>query len=339
MIPMAKTIDMTTLRARIWIAVLFALPVDTARAQQGAAEIYVRTEGQTTVNLLSGANGRERVLYSHTKTGTTDVRVSPDAGRVALIEWSEGPLPADPHSTRIAQPSLVVVDTSGTVLFRATDSIQRYDWCGSTCIAAIAGVYSETDVGFIPSGLQILDVSTGYARAIERMRPLAVRWVSAHNALYIQSGERSSPLKIYKYDLASGVLTPTAHRDLDFSPSGRFYLYRVLGEPPQLVDSNNDAAVRLSVAPNVDIEGWLGGANDVLVGVKRSALIDSLRKHRLVRTVSELPKEPKEYVLIDAATGATLRQVVGDETPWRGRGGRLLIKASGRLAALTTARE
>lgn len=331
---------MTTLRVRAWTVVLLAMPVGAAHAQQNAAEIYVRTEGQTTVNLLRGANGRERVLYKHAKAGTTNVRVSPDAGKVALIEWSEGPLPAHPHATRIAEPSLVVVDTSGTVLFRSPDSIQRYDWCGLTCIVAITGVYAENEPGFIPSGVQILDLNTGRTRAIDGIpRPVAVRWVPAQNALYIQSAERTAPPRIYKYDLGSGALLPTARRDLDFSPSGRYYLYRALGEPPELVDSNNDAVVPLSLAPNVDVEGWLGGANDVLIAVKRSALVDSLRKHRLVRLQSELPKEPKEYVLIDATTGATVRRVVGEETPWRGRSGRPLIKASGRLAALTTARE
>lgn len=331
---------MTTLRARTWIAVLVVAPICAAHAQQNAAEIYVRTEGQTTVNLLSGVNGRERVLYSHTKSGTTNVRVSPDAGKVALIEWSEGPMPAHPHSTRIAQPSLVVVDTSGTVLMRSPDSIQRYEWCGPTCIAAITGVYAENEPGFIPSGLHILDLNTGRTRAIDGIpRPVAVRWVPAQNALYIRSAERTAPPRIYRYDLGSGVLVPTARRDLDFSPSGQYYLYRALGEPPELIDSNNDAAVPLTIAPNVDVEGWLGGASDVLVAVKRSALVDSLRKHRLVRLQSELPKEPKEYLLIDATTGATVRRVVGEETPWRGRGGRPLIKASGRLAALTTARE
>ncbi len=48
---------------------------------------------------------------------------------------------------------LVIVDTSGTVVFTVDEDVRRYVWCGgSGKVAVLTGPARETDLAFEPDG-------------------------------------------------------------------------------------------------------------------------------------------------------------------------------------------
>ena len=127
---------------------------------------FTRLQPGNTVEILDLRRGQWHRVYRSSSWALTDLTVAPSGDRLALLSWTEGVLSGHDYSVP-PSPELVVLDTLGRKL-AAVPKVQRYDWCGPACLVYITGEYEESDIGFLPGGVGMLDVATGKTTALRR---------------------------------------------------------------------------------------------------------------------------------------------------------------------------
>jgi len=222
-----------------------------------------------TVHLMNPETGASRTIYRSTRWGTRDLTVSPTGAYFGLLEIDAGIV--EGHQYRVSPRSeLIVLDTNGVVAQKIARDVQRYAWCGSSCLVYVVGGSDETDLGFRPSGAAISDFVTGQRTSFAGPPwPYEVAWGAFDSSVYLSYPGPGGSREIFRFPLPAGPLTLTGHRDLVFSFDGTFYLSSA-GDPdarPRVYSSKTDREVGFSDLDKLGIPvQWLpSGGSDLLI--------------------------------------------------------------------------
>jgi len=274
------------------------------------------------VDVLNPVTGATRTVYRSTRWATRDLTVSPTGVYLGLLELDAGIV--EGHQYRVSPRSeLIVLDTNGLVVQRIARDVQRYAWCGSSCLVYVIGGSDETDLGFHPSGAAISDFVTGQRTALAGPPwPYEVTWAPFDNSVYLEYPGPGGAAQIFRFPLPTGPLTLTGHRDLVFSFDGKFYLSSG-GHPeqrPQVYSSETDRELTLSDLDRLGVPvQWLpSGSSDLLVRPsvpvqKPSRPVDP--RKTFVFTQGGSPPD-QDYSVYDVATHRVVRSLHGYFAPW-----------------------
>lgn len=253
------------------LSLLTAIALSTPNGRLvGQTVTFARIQTNNSIEILDLESRTWRKVY-RSPTWITELSVGPSSDRLAFLAWREGVI--EGHDYVIPPASeLIVIDTTGKVLALRVANVQRYAWCGSSCILYITGEYEESHYNFRPQGIGILDIKTGKTRDLPSpSTPIGITWAAFDSAAYIKNLPPPGEAFIYRLDLAALTLEPTRLKDHVFSPTGRYYLYD--GE-------FTDTLVVYETGTNqpVDLEsfrrgalliGWASAREDVLLAVRR----------------------------------------------------------------------
>ncbi len=190
---------------------------------QTIARAVAGGSGHDLVQLLNAGTGAAKTIYTSSTWRTTNISISPAGTYIAFLEVDLGSLNGP---RRWIKNTLVVLDTAGVVVRRIAGDVQRYGWCGSSCVACVTGVTDETDLHFQPTGALVVDVSTGSIKTWPIASwPYLFEYAVFDSSLYVAYGAPpNGDLVIARYDARRNEVVPTSHKGLAFSFDGRFYL-------------------------------------------------------------------------------------------------------------------
>jgi hypothetical protein len=243
-----------------------------ARAQTTAT--FTRLQPGNTVEILDLRKGQWHRVYRSSSWGLTDLTVAPSGDRLALLSWTEGVVSGHDYSVP-PSPELVVLDTLGRKL-AAVPKVQRYDWCGPGCLIYITGEYEESDIGFLPGGVGMLDVATGKTTALPApSSPTGITWGKIDSAAYVKNAGGPGEARIYRIDIVRRTMAPTELLDHQFSPTGRYYLHRPVGADSFAVyETRTNAPVDVSTLQSeARVIGWASSSEDVLLATRKPAAV------------------------------------------------------------------
>ena len=235
-----------------------------------AARTFGRIQGDNSVEILDLRTETWHRIYRSPKWGATGLSVAPSGDRLAFLSWTKGTVSGHDYAVPPAA-ELVVIDTAGRAIV-SVPNVQRYDWCGETCLIYITGVYEETDVGFHPSGVGMIDVTTRTTTALPAPPyPIGIRWGPLDGAAYVKNAPEDGEPRIFRVDLQSRTLSPTELRDHLFSPTGRYYLHRPhFSDSMMVYDTRSNAPVDISkLVREAKPIGWAPLKDDVLLALRR----------------------------------------------------------------------
>jgi hypothetical protein len=297
-------------------------------AAQGAgtqpATTFARVETYNSLEILDLKRQAWRRIHQ-VPGWATELTVSPSNERVAFLSWAEKQsLQGDPQ----LYSELLVTDTSGKVLPTKIQQVQRYAWCGPTCLVYITGQKEEGYVGFTPDGIGILDLATGQTTRLPApSTPKAITWAAFDRAVYIKNWPRQGEALIYRLDLGTRTLEPTRLLDYAFSPTGRYYLHQD-GFADSLVvrDTRTNAAVNLDeMRREALVLGWASPSEDVLLTVKRPPRRTSAEGRPTVKKPTD--HEPEvTYKVYNLTQRRMIRTVKGYLRSWAAPDNKLLVQ-------------
>jgi hypothetical protein len=298
----------------------------TASLMAGSLRAQIPTFGRlwpgNYVEILELQRNTWRRVYQSPAWSTTALSVSPDGGRIALLAWAEGKVVSE----------LVVIDTAGRVLAPGVPQVQRYDWCGATCIVYLTGLYDESHYGFRYGAVGMLDIGSGETRSLPSpTTPIGILWLDFDSSAYVKNLPRRGEAYIYRLDLAHRKLEPTRLHDHVFSPTGRYYLYEgEFTDTLVVYDTRTNTPVDIETFRRGSIPlGWVSAREDLLLAVKRPPP----RRGPLGRPRPRDPKEVQPYVLYrvyDLPRRVVRDSVVGHLKDWAGSGNLRLVERDGK---------
>jgi hypothetical protein len=253
------------------LAMLVALALlGTTVACGQAARTFARIQGDNGVEILDLRKESWHRIYRSPKWGVTGLSVAPSGDRLAFLSWIKGTVSGHDYAVPPAA-ELVVIDTAGRAI-ASVPNVHRYDWCGETCLIYITGVYRESEVGFHPSGVGMIDLTTGRTTALPAPRyPIGIRWGPLDGAAYIKIAQEDGQLRILRVDLRNRASSLTDLKDHLFSPTGRYYLHRPHFTDSMMVyDTRSNAPVDIStLLREAKPIGWAVLNDDVLLALRR----------------------------------------------------------------------
>ncbi len=322
----------------VWfVVVVLSVGPLSAQTNTSPVQIYARLEPGNLVQLVDSSTGRSKTVYASPKWATRDLTVSPDGRRLALLEIDAGIV--EGVNYRIPPRSeLVILDASGTLLHRVARDVQRYVWCGTSCLAGILGTEDETDLGFRPIGAFVLDLATGDSSPLPGPPyPSQLTWAAFDSSVYL----RYSGPRIVRYHLATRSLHETTHRDLHFSTDGKFYLHfpSEPGERPRLYEAESDREVSANelLAQGTPVR-WLpsGGAHLLIRREGAGRKLPDDRNQGPPRAVL-LPAGPSgdlEYVIYDVGIHRPVKTFKGHFPRWGSPAGVVPYLSGTRVMAI-----
>ena len=304
---------------------------------QSQPPVTVRAQQEREIVRLDPASGRGQPIYrSGGVIETHTLRVGPQ-GRVAFAEGAE---------EWGAPTSLTVIDGQGAAVHRSEGkNVRQLAWAGEHQVAVITGPQVEGGIGFKPEGVSLIDVRTGLEQRVPGIpMPYLLQYVPAHGALYVRVLAEPEAPQVYRYDLASGQVTPTTHQAAEFSPDGEYYVESDPGADRFRVYRTRDDAdvteqLRLpdDLAPG-DRGRWSPDAGHALVFGKvtypQASPQDVARGVALVTPAVDAAARGRVWV-VDAESGAVLQTINGRlETHWRTNAPALPVNRNGRVELL-----
>jgi hypothetical protein len=268
----------------------------TLSAQQNS--VFARLQPDNTVELLQVEKNRWRNIYRSPGSTASALSTSSSGGRVAFLSWTEGTFKGHDYDV-LPAAQLVVIDTAGRHI-ASVPNVQRYDWCGPACLIYITGVYQETDVGFHPTGVAMIDLVTGTRTELPAPPyPIGIRWGPHDGAAYLKNApEDDGEPRIFRVDLQSRTLSQTELKDHMFSPTGRYYLHRPhFSDSVQLYETRSNTPVDISkLWRNAKPIGWAAVTEDVLLTIRRDPAKASKPGRRGWLTPLKPGETPKEEI-------------------------------------------
>ncbi|MGH7698975.1 MAG: hypothetical protein ACREMJ_00420 [Gemmatimonadales bacterium] len=278
-------------------------------------------DGRDVVTIDHRAGVRQQVFRSDGRL--TDLTVSPSQEYVAVVEHSLG----GPRRLR-------VLTTSGRAVLESVLEVQRYVWCGGSCVATVEGAVREGGVGFVPGSVIVLDVSAGRHDTVSAPPGVyQLAWAPFDSAVYLKTLTRTAGGRVFRYDLVTRTVSPTPYLHLDFSPAGRYYLYPVSedNDRTRLFDVRTNTEIPLPDSAQVGVPvRWLFDHGNYLLMVRVKPLPDEARG-RFGRVRSRVV----ERVIYDVSSRKVVGRVAGEIEPWAAPRGYVPVRAGGRVQALT----
>jgi hypothetical protein len=297
---------------------------------------FARLQPDNAVELLDLQAGTWRRIFRSPAWGLTGLSIAPSGSRLALLSWTEGVVSGHDYTVPPA-PELVVIDTTGQVL-ASVSKVQRYDWCGASCIVYITGEYDETDIGFRPADIGMLDVVTGDTRSLPAPPyPIGVTWGAFDSTAYVKNAPRKGEARIYRIDPRTRALSPTELKDHLFSPTGRYYLHGpLLADSLVLYETSSNSPIDLSkLRREAKLLGWASSNDDVLLTLRMDRSKAAMPGHRTAPKPRKPGDGPEEtYELYRVSDGRTLGRVKGYLREWSGPDHRRLVQQGGNYRVL-----
>jgi hypothetical protein len=325
--------------ARLLVSVLALLVGGTTLAGAVCAQdapTFARLQPDNTVELLDLQEGTWRRIFRSSAWGLTGLSIAPSGSRLALLSWTEGVVSGYDYTVP-PSPELVVIDTTGRVL-ASVPKVQRYDWCGASCIVYITGEYDETDIGFRPAGIGMLDVAAGDIRSLPAPpHPIGITWGAFDSTAYVKNAPREGEARIYRIDPRTRTLSPTELKDHLFSPTGRYYLHRpLLADSLVLYETHSNSPVDLSkLRRQAKPLGWASSTEDLLLTLRTGRSKAVMPERRTAPKPLKPGDAPEEtYELYRVPDGRTLGRVKGHLREWSGPDHRRLVQQGGNYKVL-----
>ena len=196
--------------------------------------------------------------------------MAPSGDRLAFLAWKQGVVSGHDYVVPPA-PTLMIIDTAGQTLASVAE-VQRYAWCGPTCVVYITGRYEESHFGFRPHGMGLLNVATGETTALPAPPyPIGLTWAAFDSAAYVKNRPRRGEASIYRLEIGAGEIRPTAFKDHLFSPTGRYYLYRPdLADTLVVYETRTNAPLDIpDLRGGTNVVGWASSSRDILLTIRR----------------------------------------------------------------------
>jgi hypothetical protein len=327
--------------------------VAPARAQQvPPVQVMVRIEARRDTLTIVAGDGRVIAFYAPVNARLSHVTVAPTELHVAALEHVVVP-------QSVARPHVVVLSAQGAVIARSARAARTYVWCcEGQQIAYIAGEPREG--GVLPHGVYMLDIPTGAETLLPGLgSALELKWAPFDSSLYVKA---YGPVRVVKYAMANARVTPTAHRDIDFSPGGRHYLRfsDVDDVVTRLYDAGRDVDISLPTPSELGLTGsWRPHASGMHWFLESGSQKEDLRligwafdqgaillfTHNRVTPLGEgdsrrarlATRDPIDHLLFDVGSRKVVGRLQGELLPWATPRGALPIKAAGRVGATTRA--
>lgn len=294
----------------------------------GPTQFFARLDG-TRVMRIDAESGAEQQIYHAEAAAVLDLQISPTQDYLAFIEAR---IPAGQAYPR---NQLVVLTPNGERVTVIDRDVQRYVWCGRTCLACIVGDYYEGGLGFKSKGAFAYEVLTGRETPITGIRtPYDLAWATFDSALYLKGPPSAGGAFVFRYDPRTNSLASTPYKDFGFSPSGRYYL-QVRGEESdstKLYETLTNRQVPLPNLAGSEPAGWVFERGDFLL-VTRKRVQD--RSVSGPVTVRRGPPPEVRYAIYDVQSRRVVRELTGSLAPWVRPKGLLPLMSGGRLSVLS----
>ncbi|MGH7426856.1 MAG: hypothetical protein ACREMW_06885 [Gemmatimonadales bacterium] len=239
---------------------------------------------------------------------------------------------------------VVILTVEGKAVRKSAREAHRYTWCcDGSSLAYVAGRDNESDLGFVPEGVFILDVTSGEERSVPGLEKAYVaHWASFDTSLYVRS---TGPVRVYRYQVQTGSLTPSSHLDIFFSPAGDYYLHFPDDESrARLRDARSDREVPLpdpalmrvpgwwvdrgDHTDELRLVGWALGTGSVLLFTRGKAVAYGQAPPGGIRLAR---REPIEHFLYDVGRRRVVRRFSGEIPAWSAPRGALPVLSKGRI--------
>ncbi len=172
------------------------------------------------------------IIYKTEKSFISKIKISPNNKFISLIEIEEGTLKKENewvYSYDIPpKNSLTILDPLGNIFMNINDDVRKYVWSPDGMqIAYITGTYYEGGIGFMPTGIYILNLLTKEKTKIENVTyPRDLHWLKTdyENSIYIKAITQEPAKCILKYNIRKKRLEITHVKGIHFSPDGKYYI-------------------------------------------------------------------------------------------------------------------
>jgi hypothetical protein len=289
------------------------------------------------VERIDPLTGAPRGIYTSRKWSIMHLTVSPSGAYLALVEVEQGTVTGTQYST-LPATELIVLDSAGTVVGSIAKGVQKYGWCGTSCIAYILGEASETDLGFIPrAGLHLYDLTTRVDRNVgDELYPIDLEWAPFDTSVYVKTSRPVAGSRIFKVHVGTGSVAPTTFRDLHFSLDGSYYLHYPDPADPVLrvFESRSNQEVTLTNTVDFLPVTWVpSGATHLLL--RRRVPVRMPRSDSVGGPLAVTGAEGDvEHVIYDVRAKRTFRVLRGHVPKWSSRPGMMPFISGGRPNAI-----
>lgn len=232
---------------------------------------FARIQPGNVVEILNLGSGTWREVYRSPHWNTTDLTVGPDGKLLAFLAWTEGTVVGHDYA-KPPSSELLIIDRDGRLDSAVVRNVQKYAWCGPSCVVYILGQYEESHVGFRPEGVGMLDLTSGQQISLPSPpTPIGIVWASFDSAAYVKNWSRADEAAIYRLDLIARSMKPTALKDHLFSPTGRYYAHKPdLTDTLVVYETQTNSPMDLSTLRRESVPlGWGSAREDLLLAVRR----------------------------------------------------------------------
>ena len=335
-VPVVTVLIVAVLVVTVLIVAVGGSPLSAqpSRAPDGPLIVQRHTDKRT---LLRGdlINGRTTVLYRTPLDVVSTVRVAPEGRYTAALETRVDADYSTPPSNR-----LVLIDGTGQVAHRVERDVQTYVFSPDGMqLAYVVGRWYEGGVGFLPTALYLLDLTTWQERLVpEVTSPYELNWLQTtdEDILLSRTLGTTPRGRVTRYDLRRRRASVEPSGAFHISPDGRYVLKRAdeliaegrcgpsRGTCVEVKERHSGRAVAL---PDVEEAGqvvdWVYGRGHLLLFTRpqeeRRTTTEVRGRRRLVGQRLEGVRGAENRVL-DVATGRTVERPVGVPLVAFGRG-------------------
>lgn len=180
---------------------------------------------------LNYNSGIIKSIYQSTKDHISKLLISPDGNYISLIETKKGTFKKQGSGYIYDIPPknrLIILNSDGNIVRVINDDVRKYAWCpDENKIAYVTGTYYEGGIGFMPTGIYILNLLTNKKNKIENVNyPRELHWLKTdyENALYIKALSQKPEKHILRYNIRKKRLEITRVKGIHFSPDGKYYI-------------------------------------------------------------------------------------------------------------------
>ncbi len=196
--------------------------------QHPSVPVVARLKAHNAVLLVDAVTGAERTIFTfdQARGWLHDLTVAPSGRYVAVLATVRGTVAGHEYAT-LPRNELYVLSLDGKIAAGPELDVQRYVWCcGADRIALVAGTYREGGVEFTPQGVHLFDVQTKSRDSLPLPREAhRLEWAAFDSALYVGVLGPPDQPRVWRYQPSTHAVEATPYRDLQFSPSGQYYLY------------------------------------------------------------------------------------------------------------------
>ncbi len=342
----------------ILMAVWMTVEGPTLKAQptrQSDAPLIVKrhTDKRT---LLRGdlVSGRTQVLYRSPLDVVSTVRVAPEGRFTAALETEvDGDYRSPPRN------QLVILDPTGQVVHRVDRDVQTYIFSpDGQRMAYVVGRWYEGGVGFLPTALYILDLSTWQERRLpEVTSPYELHWLQTEDedSLLSRTLGEQPPGRVMRYDLRRRRASVEPAGAFHISPDGRYVLRRAdeliaegrcRADQEVCIEVRERQSGRAMPLPEAretgDAVDWVYGRGHLLLFSRQQRerrTTTATRGRRRIEGQRVLGVREAENTVVDVATGRTVERPAGvplvsggrDDDQWTAGREHLLLRAGGAV--------